>query len=223
MYGGPVPFILRNRRWKMASGSSRRPRTAAFVLAGETPYQKPPKEVLDVLNAPLTPTISVSPHRDYAILMQPVRYPSIAEVAQPMLRLAGIRIDSNPNGMHLAGNVTSFTIKRLSDGADIPVGLPSDPKLSSPVWSPDGAHFAFSNTTPNGIQLWVGVTATGQTHRIEGAIINGVRLGGFGGGGRGGRAAVGGNGAIEWLGDSKTLLVHLIPAGRGAAPAEEIV
>src|SRR6266851_3439022 len=95
--------------------------TTTSVLAGETPYQKPPKEVLDVLNAPLTPTISVSPHRDYAILMQPVRYPSIAEVAQPMLRLAGIRIDSNTNGMHLAGNVTSFTIKRLSDGADIKV------------------------------------------------------------------------------------------------------
>src|SRR5882762_4350527 len=100
-----------------------------FVLAGETPYQKPPKEVLDVLNAPPTPTISVSPHRDYAILMQPVRYPSINEVAQPMLRLAGIRIDSNTNSMHLAGNVTSYTLKRLSDGADIKISLPSDPHL----------------------------------------------------------------------------------------------
>src|ERR1700722_3331904 len=112
--------------------------TTPSVVSAETHYQKPPKEVLDVLNAPLTPTISVSPHRDYAILMQPVRYPSIAEVAQPMLRLAGIRIDSNTNGMHLAGNVTSLTIKRLSDGADIPVNLPSDPKLSPPIWSPDG-------------------------------------------------------------------------------------
>src|ERR1700712_1043174 len=104
------------------------------VLAGETNYQKPPKEVLDVLNAPLTPTISVSPPRDYAILMQPTRYPSINEVAQPMLRLAGIRIDSNTNGMHLAGNLTSLTIKRLSDGADVKVALPADPKLSPPSW-----------------------------------------------------------------------------------------
>src|SRR5947208_614691 len=87
-----------------------------FVLADDFPYQKPPKPVLEALNALPTPTISVSPQRDYAILMQPVRYPPIADVAQPMLRLAGIRIDSQTNGMHLAPNFTSYTLKRLSDG-----------------------------------------------------------------------------------------------------------
>src|ERR1700677_4244797 len=86
-----------------------------FVLADDFPYQKPPKAVLDVLNAPLTPTISISPRRDYAVFMQPVRYPPIAEVAQPMLRLAGIRIDTNTNGMHLAPVFTSYTLKRISD------------------------------------------------------------------------------------------------------------
>jgi len=185
------------------------------TLAGETNYQKPPQEVLDVLNAPLTPTISVSPHRDYAILMQPVRYPSIKEVAQPMLRLAGIRIDSNTNGMHLAGNVTSFTLKRLSDGADIKLNVPSDPRLSPPVWSPNGASFAFSNTTQHGIELWLGDTASGKTHRVDGIALNGVHAGGRGGGGAGG--------SMEWLGDNKTLLLQLIPANRGGVPAEAMI
>jgi dipeptidyl aminopeptidase/acylaminoacyl peptidase len=185
------------------------------MLAGETSYQKPPQEVLDVLNAPLTPTISVSPHRDYAILMQPVRYPSINEVAQPMLRLAGIRIDSNTNGMHLAGNVTSFTLKRLSDGADIKLNLPSDPHLSPPVWSPNGASFAFSNTTQHGIELWLGDTTSGKTRRVDGIALNGVHAGGRGGAGAGG--------SMEWLGDNKTLLLHLIPANRGGVPAEAMI
>ena len=187
-----------------------------FVLAGETLYQKPPKEVLDVLNAPLTPVISVSPQHDYAILMQPVRYPLISEVAQPMLRLAGICIDSNTNGMHLAPNYSSFVIKRLSDGADIKVSVPANPKLSAPVWSSDGRQFAFTNTVARGIELWLGNAATGATHRVDGVAINGVRVGG---GGRGGAS----NGAVEWLGDSKTLLVHLIPANRGPAPAESSI
>jgi dipeptidyl aminopeptidase/acylaminoacyl peptidase len=185
--------------------------TTTSVLAGETIYQKPPQEVLDVLNAPLTPTISVSPRRDYAILMQPTRYPAINEVAQPMLRLAGIRIDSNTNGMHLSGNLTSFTIKRLSDGADIKVSMPAEPKLGPPSWSPDGNRFAFSNTTAQGIELWLGVTATGQTHRVDNVTLNGVRV------------AAGGGGAVEWLGDSKTLVLHLIPAGRGAPPSEPAI
>src|SRR2546429_6512394 len=102
---------------------------APMAVSEDFPYHKPPQEILDILNLPLNPTISVSPSRDYAILMQPVQYPPIAEVAQPMLRLAGIRIDSATNGMHLAGNVISYSIKRISDGADIAVPLPKHPKL----------------------------------------------------------------------------------------------
>jgi hypothetical protein len=107
-------------------------RIAAFFLLNiavatpaELTYQKPPKEILDVLNAPPPPVISVSPSRDYAVLMQPLRYPPVAEVARPMLRLAGLRIDIQTNGPHLPPYNTSYTIKRLSDASDIRVPTPS--------------------------------------------------------------------------------------------------
>ena len=130
---------------------------AALALPAELKYQKPPQEILDVLNAPPPPTISVSPMRDYAILMQPLRYPPIAEVAQPMLRLAGLRIDIHTNGPHLPFSSTRFSIKRLADASDIPVAaLPAGAKLGAPVWSPDGKQFAFTNTTANAIELWIG-------------------------------------------------------------------
>src|SRR6516165_217440 len=86
---------------------------AGSAPAEDTVYKQPPKPVLEALRALPTPGISVSPQRDYAIITQSVRYPSISEVAQPMLRLAGIRIDSNTNGMHLAANYLSYTIRRL--------------------------------------------------------------------------------------------------------------
>lgn len=197
---------------------------AQMVVSEDFPYHKPPQEILDILNLPLNQTISVSPSRDYAILMQPVRYPPIAEVAQPMLRLAGIRIDSGSNGMHLAGNVVSYSIKRISDGAEVAVALPRDPKLGPPVWSPDGKQFAFTNTTGQGIELWIGDTATGKTHQMAGIRINGVRVGGLGGGPRrGASAGAAPGGPVEWLGDNRTLLVHLIPAGRGGAPAGAVI
>ncbi|MCU1305054.1 MAG: glutamyl peptidase, partial [Candidatus Sulfotelmatobacter sp.] len=195
---------------------------ASVALPADTPYMKPSKEVLDVMNAPMTPVMSVSPTRDYAILMRSDRYPSIAEVAQPMLRLAGIRIDSNTNGMHLAPNHNGFELKRLSDGVDIALKLPANRKLGAPVWSPDGKQFAFTNTNEHAIELWIGTTATGQTRQIAGVHINGVH-GGFGGGpaARGGRAE--GDGTIQWLGDSRTVLVRLVPSERGAPPAESTV
>src|SRR5262249_31507090 len=178
----------------------------ALVLAEDTVYKQPPKPVLEALKALPTPAISVSPRRDYAIFVQAVRYPSISEVAQPMLRLAGIRIDANTNGIHLAASYSSFMIRRLSDGTEIKPTLPRDAKLGAPVWSPDGTQFAFTNTTGSGIELWIASTSTGQARRMEGVRINGVVLGGAR--------------SVEWMGDNRTLLVRLIPAGRGAPPAE---
>src|ERR1700735_863 len=90
---------------------------AGFViLADDFPYHHAPKEVEDVLNAAPPPVPSVSPQHDSVIFLQPLRYPPIAEVAQPMLRLGGLRIDTNTHGLHLAAYYLSFALKRLAGG-----------------------------------------------------------------------------------------------------------
>src|SRR5947207_934737 len=73
---------------------------AALVLSGAEVYQKPSKAILDALNSPATPVLSISPSRTFAMQGQPVRYPPIAELAQPMLRRAGMRINPRTNGLH---------------------------------------------------------------------------------------------------------------------------
>jgi len=42
----------------------------SLLRADEVLYQKPSKEVLDILNAPATPTLSVNPTKTYASLSQ---------------------------------------------------------------------------------------------------------------------------------------------------------
>lgn len=199
---------------------------APFAFAAETLYEKPNKDLVEILNAPLPPTLSVSPTRDYAIILEAVRHPSIEELAQPMLRLAGTRIDINSNGPHLLPHTVKFTLLKLSDGTQMEVALPQvkERKLSAPLWSPDGKTFAFTNTTSHSIDLWIGSTATGKTHQVVGARVNGVINDAEGGGGRGaGGGRGGGAHPFQWLGDNKTMVVRLVPAGRGAAPAESMV
>src|SRR6266849_186895 len=111
---------------------------AALFLYGAEPYRKPPQAVLDVLNSPLTPTLAISPTRHFAMQGQPVRYPPIAELAQPMLRIAGMRINPKTNGLHNATFNSSLLLRKMPEGAEIPVHLPPNPKLSFAVWSPDG-------------------------------------------------------------------------------------
>jgi dipeptidyl aminopeptidase/acylaminoacyl peptidase len=192
-----------------------------LALTAAEVYRKPPQAVLDALNAPPTPTLSISPTRTYAIQGSPVRYPPIAELAQPMLRLAGQRINPKTNGLHNTTFNSSLVLRKLPEGTEIKVELPPNPKLSGAHWSPDGAHFAFTNTTAAGIELWIGDTATGKTHKIEGVHINEVMGSAFGGGGRGGFGA--GGGPVQWLPGGKALLVQMVRPNRGPAPREPLV
>ena len=201
---------------------------SALLLFGAEPYRKPPQAVLDVLNAPATPALSLSPSRAYAIQGSPVRYPPIAELAQPMLRLAGLRINPQTNGLHNTTFDSSLTLRKIPEGTEIKVDLPPGPegapKLGTGRWSPDSTHFAFTHTTANGIELWIGDTATGKSHRAEGVRVNGV-MGGrgvpFGPGGRGGFG--GGASDVQWMPDGKALLVETVKPNRGAPPPEPLV
>jgi dipeptidyl aminopeptidase/acylaminoacyl peptidase len=168
---------------------------------GAVRYQKPPQAVLDVLNAPAPAQLSVNSTRDHGILFEPVRYPPIAELAQPMLRLAGVRINPATNGPQNPGRVTNLVLKRLSDGRETKVVTPPGAKLSSPLWSPNGKHFALTNTVAGGIELLVGDVATGTARAIAGVKLNAAIASPF-----------------AWMSDSRTLVCLLVPAGRGKPP-----
>src|SRR6185437_14012632 len=141
---------------------------AVFVLAGvsfaQQGYKKPPKEVLDILHAPVTPNASVSPTRDNVILRTGLRYPPLADLAQPMLRLAGRRINPASNSPHRFQYSVALTLKRIADGAEVKIEVPPGAKISGIEWSDDGKHFAFLNGTANRVELWVGDAATGKIH-----------------------------------------------------------
>jgi hypothetical protein len=89
---------------------------AAFAQQG---YKKPPKEVLDILNAPVTPGASISPTRDNIILSTGLRYPPLADLAQPMLRLSGRRINPATNAPHRYQYSVALSLKRVADGSEI--------------------------------------------------------------------------------------------------------
>jgi dipeptidyl aminopeptidase/acylaminoacyl peptidase len=188
------------------------------LLYGAETYHKPPKAVMDILNAPATPVLSVGPDHAYALSGEPVRYPPIAELAQPMLRIAGMRINPKTNGLHNTVFNKKLVIWKIAGGTEIPVEAPPAARLSGGHWSPDGKRLAFTNTTNNGIDLYVAETATGKSRKIEGVRINSVM--GAGRGGRGGAAA---SNDVQWMPDGKSLLVEITKPNRGPAPAEPLV
>ncbi|MCS7026419.1 MAG: prolyl oligopeptidase family serine peptidase [Bryobacteraceae bacterium] len=169
--------------------------------AQDIPYKKPPQEILDVLHAPSVPQATVNPSKTHLLLMRPRRYPPIAEVSQPMLRLAGLRINPRNNGLHLPPTMVEFLLKRLDDGKEVPLAIPKDARLSAPRWSPDGRWFAFTNAKTDAIELWLAETASGRVRLVPGVKVN---------------AAYGET--VQWLPGSRALLVQTVPVTRGKPP-----
>ena len=59
----------------------------------ENSYRRPPAELAAIVDAPPLPAVSISPTRETMLLMQRRGLPSIAELAAPELRIAGLRIN----------------------------------------------------------------------------------------------------------------------------------
>lgn len=175
------------------------------LALGQTTYQKPPKAILDVLNAPEPPVVSLSPAKTHILLADVVRNPSIADIARPMLRLAGKRIDPASNGPHLTSYATALTIKNLATGAETKLATPAGARLTGSNWSPDGAYIAMANSTDRGMELWVAEVATGKLRKLD-VALNGVM-----------------GDTVSWFPDSKTILAATVPAGRGAPPKAPVI
>ncbi|HEY1381537.1 MAG TPA: prolyl oligopeptidase family serine peptidase, partial [Gemmataceae bacterium] len=145
--------------------------------------------------------VVVTPAREHLLLVQGVRYPSVGELAAPMLRLAGLRINPQTNGPHLPPRVVGITVQAIADGTQKAVTLPAGGHFGMPDLSADGRSFALTNTTEHGIELWVGDIRAATIRRIPGVRLNAVY-----------------GDPVHWLPDGRRLLCQTVPADRRPPP-----
>ena len=200
-----------------AAGAANAATAAPAASAASSPagsgYSQPPSPLLEVLRAPSSPSFSVSPTRQSALLVSWTEYPSIARVATPILKLAGTRVETRnrskhdtPGGYGIAACARSIELVLLPSGATRPVTWPAGSCPGAPRWSADGRHFAFANVQSSTVELWLGDGQTGALRRVPGVWLN---------------QALGNE--LQWLPDQKTLLIKTVPPQQGPAPAEPLV
>jgi len=175
----------------------------ASGLAAQEPYRDPPPPIAQILDAPLTPGVSVSPDGKWLLLLERAGLPSIAEVAAPELRLAGARIDPVVNGPSRVNYLKGLKLRSVDGAVERTITTPAGARISNVSWAPTGTRISFTVTSADGIRLWTADPATGAAAAASPRALN---------------AATGS--PCNWLMDGTALICRFIPEGRGAAPAE---
>src|ERR1700676_3233161 len=179
-------------------------------------YQQPPKAIVDIVDALPTPGVELSPAggaagKRWMLIEHFSGLPTIADLAQPELRLAGLRFNPKTDGPSRGRYDTSLELQALPNGKATAIsGLPAHAKIRFADWSPDGRKISFVNISDAkedaGLSLWIVDAATAQARRLPGIALNGI----FGS-------------PCEWLSDSQSLVCRTVAADGGPAPSRNEV
>ena len=137
--------------------------------------------------------------KKYMIFLYRDNYKSIKDLSIRELRLGGLRIDPKTNIGSRMTYYNNVKIKHINDKKskiNQISGLPDNAKLSNIVWSPDQKKIALTNTTENGVELWLMKLETGTVVKLTEPNLN---------------ANVGD--VINWFDDSESMLVKKIKNG----------
>ena len=174
-------------------------------------YQQPPAIMRELLLAPTTPTVNLDSKGEWMLIMDRSSYPTIAELAEPELRIAGLRINPENFSASRVGSIIKITLRNILTKTDYNIqGLPDDLHAINFQWSPDETQFAFMHIGNNRVDLYVVNIAARSAQKINTAALNAIPA------------------FYAWVGNNK-LVYKTVPAnikpfpGKMPAPAGPVV
>jgi len=174
-------------------------------------YQEPPREIYDLILAKPVPSASVDDSGKWMILMERSAFPTVAELAEPELRIAGLRINPNNFSQSRTTTLSGITLKDLKNMQEHAVtGLPANMRATSVQWNPSQTKIGFVNLTDNRADLYVIDLRLFSAARINQSPLN-IVLGG----------------TYSWIDDDhliyKTILQNAVKPEKPMAPKGPVV
>ena len=173
-----------------------------FCLSGlsqeNLTFQKPPKEILDLVDYERAPSVLMDTKKEYMVLTYRNTYKTLDDLNQEELRLGGLRINPITNISSSVTYINNLKIRKVNEVNEVQVtGLPNQPKISNISWSPNEKMFAFTHTTATGVELWLVDVAAAKATKLTDANLN-ANLGS----------------PFNWYRTNDYLLVKMLPKNR---------
>src|SRR5580704_16295367 len=169
-------------------------------------YQLPPKTIADLLLAKPTPLVSTDHKGEWMLVIGRNSYPSVEELAQPELRIAGLRFNPNNFSPSRQNFISDLALKDLRTGKEYKIGgLPIPLTAGNISWNPGETKIAITNTTNRSVDLYVVDIATQRASKVNTTPLNTIL--GI---------------SSQWI-DDRTLLYAGRTKPASAAPARKLV
>ncbi len=163
-------------------------------------YQKPSAEILQLAEFERAPSVLMNSGRTWMVLQYRDTYKTLEDLNQDEMKLGGLRVNPKTN---IASNITyvkNLKVRKLKDAKETQVkNLPENARLAYFSYSPDEKKLAFTNTSTDGVELYVLDLETATAKKISQKFLN---------------ANIGS--PIDWSPDSKSLMVKMLPDNRAA-------
>ncbi len=119
-------------------------------------YQVPPKVIADLLLAAPTPGVSVNSKANYMLILERNSYPTVEELGQPELKIAGLRINPLNASLTRQTYINHIQLKQVGSNKELIIkGLPSNLSALNPTWNPAENKIAFFNILANRVDVYV--------------------------------------------------------------------
>lgn len=171
-------------------------------------YLKPVAILEKLVDAASPPELRVDPRGQWLLQCQRAAYLSIDDLAQPELKLAGVRFSPDSRVSRREKFFTSLSIGPLRGASKAVSGLPMKARISRIYWSPDGSKAAFACVGDKSSQLYILEAASAIAKPVAGLTLNGWSTADF---------------DINWLPDSQQLIVLGNPQRVGPVPSNSAV
>jgi len=136
-------------------------------------YQKPSQEILELAEAPLAPSIRIDSKGENIVFLYRSNFKSIETLSEKEMRLGGLRINPKTNINSRQNYFTSIKIRNgRNEKETTAIGLPNNGQYANFSWSPNQKMMAFTNTSPNGVELWVLDITSKTVRKLSKANLN---------------------------------------------------
>src|SRR5690606_15907373 len=117
--------------------------------------------------------IIISGRGNFLAILQEPAYPSIKEISQPFLKLAGLRINPENNTNVKSTYYSDISIKDVNTSEEYKLnGIPKGASIGHVSFSPDENRIAFTIKMEKQIQLWTAYLPTRETQRLSTVSLN---------------------------------------------------